>query len=38
MSVKFSIIIPIYNGELYLRECLQSVIKQSYSKYENDFI
>lgn len=29
-----SIIIPVYNAELYLRECLISVIKQSYRNLE----
>lgn len=31
---KVSIIIPIFNGERYLRECLDSVIKQSYEELE----
>jgi glycosyltransferase involved in cell wall biosynthesis len=29
-----SIIIPIYNVEDYVRECLQSVLKQTYTQYE----
>jgi glycosyltransferase involved in cell wall biosynthesis len=32
--MKFSIIIPVYNVELYLGDCLESVVKQTYSDYE----
>ena len=32
--MKFSIIIPIYNDEKYLEECLSSVLEQSYSDFE----
>lgn len=32
--IKFSIIIPIYNAELYLDGCLQSIIAQTYNDYE----
>jgi len=31
---KFSIIIPIYNVEQYLKKCLSSVINQSYKNFE----
>jgi len=31
---KISIIIPVYNVELYLRQCIQSVIEQSYTNIE----
>ena len=31
---KFSIIIPVYNVEKYLRKCLNSVINQTYKDYE----
>ena len=31
---KISIIIPVYNVESYLDECIQSVIKQSYTNLE----
>jgi glycosyltransferase involved in cell wall biosynthesis len=32
--MKISVIIPVYNVEQYLRECLDSVITQSYNDYE----
>lgn len=34
MNELISIIIPIYNVELYLRKCIESVINQSYSNLE----
>lgn len=30
----FSIIIPVFNAEDYLKTCLDSIVKQSYSNYE----
>jgi len=33
-SVFFSILIPVYNVEKYLLECLESAIQQNYSEYE----
>lgn len=32
--MKFSIIIPVYNVESYLRECLDSVLNQTFSDWE----
>lgn len=29
-----SIIVPVYNTELYLNDCIQSVLRQSYTKWE----
>lgn len=34
MSIKVSVIIPIYNGENYLRECLDSVCNQTLKEIE----
>lgn len=31
---KFSIIVPVYNVEKYLRECLDSILKQTFSDFE----
>lgn len=33
-NIKFSILIPVYNVESYLEECLESVLAQSYSNWE----
>ncbi len=30
----FSIIIPVYNAEAYLDECIESILKQTYSDFE----
>ncbi|MBO6082033.1 MAG: glycosyltransferase family 2 protein, partial [Bacteroidales bacterium] len=32
--MRFSIIIPVYNVEKYLRECLDSVLNQSFPDWE----
>lgn len=32
--MKFSIILPIYNVEAYLKECIDSILQQTYSDYE----
>lgn len=34
LSPKFSIIIPVYNVEFYLRECIDSVLLQDFQDYE----
>ena len=34
MGIKISIIIPVYNVEKYLRECLDSVCKQTFVEWE----
>ena len=33
-EIKFSIIIPVYNATLHLRECVDSVLSQSYENFE----
>lgn len=33
-KIKFSIICPIYNSEKFLKECIDSVIRQTYSNWE----
>ena len=30
-----SIIVPVYNVEQYLRDCIESIINQSYTKFAN---
>ena len=32
--MKFSVIIPVYNSEKYLKRCMNSVIKQTYDNWE----
>lgn len=34
MPIRFSILIPVYNVEKYLRECLDSVLNQLYTNFE----
>jgi glycosyltransferase involved in cell wall biosynthesis len=34
MEVYFSVCIPVFNGELYLKECLDSVFSQTFTDYE----
>lgn len=34
MQMKLSIIIPIYNAELFLRDCIDSIISQTYKDWE----
>ena len=34
MSIKFSIIVPNYNGKIFLKRCLDSILSQSYTNYE----
>ncbi len=32
--IKFSVILPVYNVEQYLKECLDSIINQTYKNLE----
>ena len=32
--IKISVIVPVYNVELYLRECLDSIINQTLKEIE----
>lgn len=34
MGVKFSIIIPVYNAEKYIKQCVKSIMDQSYNNFE----
>ena len=33
-DIKISIIVPVYNVKEYLRECLESLVNQSFENYE----
>ncbi len=34
MNSKISVIVPVYNSELYLEECIESVLNQTYDNFE----
>ena len=34
MTIKFSVLVPVYNVEAYLESCVQSILKQTYAAYE----
>ena len=38
MNPKVSIIVPCYNAELYIRDCLISVLEQDYENFEVIFV
>ena len=33
-KILYSIIVPVYNVEKYLTECIESILNQSYEKWE----
>ena len=37
-NIKFSIVIPNYNNEIWLKKCLSSVLNQTYKNYEIIFV
>lgn len=34
MNYKISIIVPVYNTEKYISECINSLLSQTYNNYE----
>ena len=32
--MKFSVIVPVYNVEKYLKKCIESILKQTYENFE----
>ena len=34
MKIKYSIVVPVYNTEKYIRKCLDSIKNQTYTNYE----
>ena len=38
MNNKISIIIPVYNVEKYLKQCIESVMNQTYKQLESSLV
>ncbi|WP_350022546.1 glycosyltransferase family 2 protein [Turicibacter sanguinis] len=34
MSILFSVLVPVYNADKYIEECIESVLSQEYKKFE----
>jgi len=34
MESKISVIVPIYNSEKYIKNCIQSALKQTFAQFE----
>ncbi|MGI6244120.1 MAG: glycosyltransferase family 2 protein [Prevotella sp.] len=34
MNIKISVVVPVYNGEKYIRECIDSILAQTFQNFE----
>ena len=33
-TVLISVVVPVYNSELYLKQCIDSILRQSFTEFE----